>query len=168
MNETLHEAVCGSPLGSLLLRASAHGIAEIVYRHEAADGGDGAAAQTPNKILRACMHQLDEYFAGTRRTFDVPLDLQGTLFQQNVWRALLLIPCGATWSYGRVAQQVGRPTAVRAVGGANHNNPVPIIVPCHRVIGGSGKLTGYASGLWRKQWLLEHEAKMTAEEVFSQ
>ncbi|MDR1965131.1 MAG: methylated-DNA--[protein]-cysteine S-methyltransferase, partial [Synergistaceae bacterium] len=96
---------------------------------------------------------------GGRRAFDVPLDLKGTDFQMSVWRALLLIPYGRTSSYGSIASALGRPKAVRAVGGANHRNPVSIIVPCHRVIGHDGGLTGYGGGLWRKQWLLDHESK---------
>ena len=89
----------------------------------------------------------------------MPLDLKGTPFQLSAWRALLQIPYGATSSYGGVAAAIGRPKAVRAVGGANHNNPVSLIVPCHRVIGSDGSLTGYGGGLHRKRWLLDHEAK---------
>jgi methylated-DNA-[protein]-cysteine S-methyltransferase len=101
---------------------------------------------------------LDEYFGGGRSSFDIPLDISGTPFQMSVWRALLLIPYGTTWSYGRLAAQIGRPKASRAVGGANHNNPVSIIVPCHRVIGSNGSMTGYGGGIWRKEWLLAHES----------
>jgi methylated-DNA-[protein]-cysteine S-methyltransferase len=121
--------------------------------------GDGPS----NKFLRECVAQLDEYFDRRRTSFDIPLDLNGTPFQRAVWRALLLIPYGSTWSYGKLASQIGRPNASRAVGGANHRNPVSIIVPCHRVIGGDGSLTGYGGGLWRKEWLLLHEANFKAD-----
>ncbi|MGB8699457.1 MAG: methylated-DNA--[protein]-cysteine S-methyltransferase, partial [Thermosynechococcaceae cyanobacterium] len=101
--------------------------------------------------------QLTAYFAGTLTEFDVPLQMQGTVFQQHVWEALKSIPYGATLSYGELAQQIGQPKASRAVGLANGRNPVSIIVPCHRVIGANGKLTGYGGGIERKQWLLNHE-----------
>jgi methylated-DNA-[protein]-cysteine S-methyltransferase len=105
--------------------------------------------------------QLDEYFAGTRREFDLPLTAEGTAFQQSVWAGLLRIPCGVTRSYGQLAEEIGNPKAVRAVGLANGRNPISIIVPCHRVIGANGTLTGYGGGLKAKSWLLEHEMRMT-------
>lgn len=101
--------------------------------------------------------QLTAYFAGTLIEFDLPLQLQGTLFQHRVWEVLKTIPYGTTISYGELAQQIGQPHASRAVGLANGRNPVSIIVPCHRVIGANGKLTGYGGGIERKQWLLNHE-----------
>jgi methylated-DNA-[protein]-cysteine S-methyltransferase len=101
--------------------------------------------------------QLTAYFAGTLTAFDLPLQMQGTLFQQQVWAALKTIPYGTTKSYGELAQQIGQPKAARAVGLANGQNPVSIVVPCHRVIGANGKLTGYGGGIERKQWLLNHE-----------
>ena len=101
--------------------------------------------------------QLDEYFAGTRREFTLPLDLQGTPFQAAVWQGLRAIPYGATRSYAQQAERLGVPTAVRAVARANGMNRVSIVVPCHRVIGSDGGLTGYGGGLERKQWLLHHE-----------
>jgi methylated-DNA-[protein]-cysteine S-methyltransferase len=103
------------------------------------------------------VEQLEAYFAGSRSTFDVALDLQGTEFQRSVWAGLLEIPYGETISYGELARRVGRPGASRAVGLANGRNPVAIIVPCHRVIGANGTLTGYGGGLDRKVWLLDHE-----------
>ncbi len=108
------------------------------------------------------MRQLQEYLAGERRTFDVTLAPAGTPFQQRVWEALLTIPYGETISYGEQARRIGQPTASRAVGGANGRNPISIIVPCHRVIGASGKLTGYAGGVDRKDWLLAHERAVLA------
>jgi len=102
--------------------------------------------------------QLEEYFAGDRREFDLPLHPTGTPFQQRVWRALCGIPFGETASYSETAIAIGTPTAVRAVGHANGQNPIPIIVPCHRVVGANGSLTGYGGGLDAKRWLLSHEA----------
>jgi methylated-DNA-[protein]-cysteine S-methyltransferase len=101
--------------------------------------------------------QLAEYFAGERREFDVPMQLAGTAFQRRVWEELVRIPYGTTITYAELARRVGRPTAVRAVGAANGRNPISILVPCHRVIGADGKLTGYGGGVERKQWLLELE-----------
>lgn len=111
--------------------------------------------ETP--LLRQTADQLDEYFQGSRRVFDVPLSPQGTEFERTVWKALQAIPYGETRSYGDIARRIGRPSACRAVGQANNRNPVGIIIPCHRVIGADGKLTGYASGLTIKQYLLELE-----------
>lgn len=108
-------------------------------------------------LLRQTAAQLDEYFHGSRRAFDVPLSPQGTEFEQTVWKALQTIPYGETRSYGAIARQIGRPSACRAVGQANNRNPISIIIPCHRVIGANGKLTGYANGLTAKQYLLELE-----------
>jgi methylated-DNA-[protein]-cysteine S-methyltransferase len=143
-----------SPIGNILMRANETGLTELVFT----DDADPSPRRAGSDHLNACAVQLDEYFNGNRTNFDVPIDLRGTPFQMSVWRALLLIPYGSTWSYGRLAAQVGRPKASRAVGGANHNNPVSIIIPCHRVIGSDGKLTGYGGGLWRKEWLLGHES----------
>src|SRR5262249_16865741 len=110
-------------------------------------------------ILNRAVDQLTDYFAGKRWSFDLPLDLQGTDFQIRVWRALLEVPYGETRSYGQIAQSIGAPNAVRAVGAANGANPIAIIGPCHRIIGSSGKLTGYGGGLPVKKMLLELEAK---------
>jgi len=119
------------------------------------------AVTRSSPVLKATARQLDEYFAGTRRIFDLPLAPHGTAFQQLVWRALLKIPFGATCSYGDIARTIRRPAASRAVGAANGKNPIAIIVPCHRVIGSSGDLTGYGGGLPIKRWLLQHEARYT-------
>jgi methylated-DNA-[protein]-cysteine S-methyltransferase len=133
--------------------------------------GDGAAlsaisfAPAPGHWTRddarlgAARRQLEQYFAGRRTTFDLPLALDGTPFQKRVWRALLAIPYGATASYGEIARAIGAPGAARAVGGANHVNPIPIIVPCHRVIGADGSLTGYGGGEHRKRHLLDLERR---------
>ncbi|NSW90709.1 MAG: methylated-DNA--[protein]-cysteine S-methyltransferase [Firmicutes bacterium] len=104
-----------------------------------------------------CIKQLHEYFAGKRKNFTLDIKLNGTDFQKKVWSALTEIPYGETVSYGKIAEKIGNKKAARAVGNANNRNPISIIVPCHRVIGSDGNLTGYGGGLWRKKWLLEHE-----------
>lgn len=114
-----------------------------------------------NEIIGLAEQQLEQYFSGERRRFDIPLELAGTPFQETVWRALLEIPYGATESYAELARRIGRPTAVRAVARSNGDNRIPIIIPCHRVIGADGRLTGYGGGLWRKQRLLELESGET-------
>ncbi len=113
------------------------------------DAGAGPLPET--------LRQLRDYFQGTRREFDLPLRLHGTAFQRRVWDALTEIPYGATWSYGELARRIDNPNASRAVGLANGRNPISIVVPCHRVIGADGSLTGYGGGLERKRWLLAHE-----------
>ena len=110
--------------------------------------------------MTECLRQLEEYFKGRRQKFDVPLLLEGTDFQKAVWRQLKKIPYGQTASYGDVARAIGRPRAFRAVGNANNKNPVPLIIPCHRVIGSDGKLVGFGGGIWCKQWLLDHESSL--------
>ena len=112
-------------------------------------------------VLRDLQQQLNAYFAGQLRDFEIPLDPQGTDFQRSVWEGLRAIPYGQSVSYGVLAERVGRPTAARAVGAANGRNPIPIVIPCHRVIGSSGRLTGFGGGLATKQALLELEAGQT-------
>jgi methylated-DNA-[protein]-cysteine S-methyltransferase len=107
-------------------------------------------------LARAAL-QLNEYFAGQRTTFDLPLEAMGSVFEHRVWKALRSIPYGTTTSYGDLAKRLGDPSATRAVGSANGKNPIPIIIPCHRVVGANGDLTGFGGGLDRKRWLLEHE-----------
>ena len=110
-------------------------------------------------LMEECVRQLRAYFAGQLTVFDLPLRMEGTAFRMKVWQALQRIPYGETRSYGQLAAMIGQPSASRAVGGANHHNPISIIVPCHRVIGADGALTGYGGGLDMKEWLLEHERK---------
>ena len=117
----------------------------------------GRGAVGANVVLQSTQAQLREYFAGARRTFDVPLEYAGTAFQQQVWAALLTIPFGRTWSYLDVAERIGDPGATRAVGMANNANPIAILIPCHRVINAGGELGGYGGGLWRKRMLLDLE-----------
>jgi methylated-DNA-[protein]-cysteine S-methyltransferase len=152
-----------SPLGELRLVASPAGLAGVWFvlrqRHEPTpDALTSWPAVTAHPLLDAAASQLKDYFQGHRQRFELPLDLQqGTPFQQSVWRALLDIPSGETTSYGTLAARIGRPQAVRAVGAAVGRNPLGIVVPCHRVVGASGSLTGYAGGLDRKQALLQLE-----------
>lgn len=149
--------VVDSPIGPLTLVAvngSLTGLYMDQQRHRPRGDPFGEPDATP---LTKVIIQLDEYFAGQRTEFDVPLTPAGTPFQRTVWAALREIPYGATVSYGHLAERIGRPTAVRAVGLANGKNPISIIVPCHRVVGSTGDLTGYGGGLQRKQHLLELE-----------
>ena len=148
-----------SPLGRLLLAASDQGLRGIYFEeHRHFKGIQDWRHDPTHAVLKQTVQQLQEFFADARTEFDLPLDLQGTTFQQAVWQQLLAIPFGSTVSYGQHAQRVGRPTAARAVGAAIGRNPVSIVVPCHRVLGGNGAHTGYAGGLERKRALLEFEA----------
>jgi methylated-DNA-[protein]-cysteine S-methyltransferase len=155
--DTTSFTVLESPVGELLAcadEASAITGLHFVDRSTAAPQSGWAADERPFAELR---RQLDAYFTGELRDFDLDLAPSGTPFQLQVWRALCAIPYGETASYGEVAAAVGQPGAARAVGGANNRNPIAIVVPCHRVIGAGGSLTGYGGGLDRKQWLLELE-----------
>ena len=156
-------AVLPSPTGDLTLIASDAGLAAILWndsdrlqaryapRHDAPD----------HPVIATAITQLSEYFAGTRTTFDLPLDPTGTAFQRAVWAQLLTIPYGETRSYADIARAIGRPTATRAVGAANGQNPISIITPCHRVIGSSGAMTGFGGGLPNKIRLLDLEARVS-------
>lgn len=144
-----------SPLGPLKLVASDKGLAAILWQNEKSGVLKSVPVEDPDHpVLVETERQLRAYFAGELRQFSLPLDLQGTAFQQSVWQALLTIPFGETRSYAEIARQIGRPKAVRAVGAANGQNPISIVAPCHRVIGSNGTLTGYAGGLAAKQHLL--------------
>ncbi len=144
-----------SPLGPLRLVARAEALAGVYLPDQRVP--DVGVVDRPASVLASAAVQLAEYFAGERQDFDLALGTAGTNFQQLVWRALTRIPFGETWSYGQLARVIGRPSAGRAVGTANSKNPLAIIVPCHRVIGASGDLTGYAGGMPAKRWLLDHE-----------
>ena len=157
-----------SPVGELVLAASGAALTGVYFptsRHEpppteragwVADDGGGPEGE----LLARTREQLAEYFARTRTTFDLPLDAPGTAFQRRVWEALRTIPYGTTPSYSELARRLGDLRATRAVGAANGRNPIPIIVPCHRVVGANGALTGFGGGLDRKRWLLEHEGAL--------
>ncbi len=147
-----------SPIGELLITASDSGLTGVWFpgTGEVAAPPDDGRGPASAVLARTC-EQLAEYFAGRRTTFDIPLDPLGTAFQRRVWDALRAIPYGATLSYSDLARRLGDVRATRAVGAANGRNPIPIIVPCHRVVGANGALTGFGGGLDRKRWLLEHE-----------
>lgn len=151
--------IIASPVGALTLVASDKGLVAILWENDDPDRVRlGKLVEQPeNPILAEAEKQLGAYFAGALKAFDLPLDFAGTPFQKSVWRALLTIPFGETRSYGEIARQIGRPTAFRAVGAANGRNPISIVAPCHRVIGSTGKLTGFAGGLAAKQRLLDLE-----------
>lgn len=155
---TTHFTTMPSPVGELTLTASAEGLTGVWFdtdRHQ----HDRSDWQRDDALFAAARCQLEEYFAGQRHGFDLKLAAVGTAFQQQVWAALCAIPYGETRSYREQARSIQNEKAVRAVGLANGKNPIGIIVPCHRVIGASGSLTGYAGGLDRKRWLLAHEAR---------
>jgi methylated-DNA-[protein]-cysteine S-methyltransferase len=158
-----------SPIGRLLLRSDGVALTGLYMDAcgqplpEVSATGSGCWTHAPDGgPLPQTVRQLEEYFAGTRREFDLPLRLEGTAFQQRVWRVLAEIPYGVTWSYGELARRIDNPNASRAVGLANGRNPISILVPCHRVIGADGSLTGYGGGLERKRWLLAHEGWLLA------
>ena len=150
-----------SPVGKLKLVAGPAGLAAILWENDREDRVPLGAMteQSDHPVLVETKRQLDDYFAGTRTQFDLPLDFRGTDFQKSVWAALLTIPAGETRSYAQIATQIGRPSACRAVGAANGKNPISIVAPCHRVIGSDGSLTGFAGGLEGKKFLLELEAR---------
>ena len=160
----LHSTTHVTPVGELMLVASDRGLRAVTWP---SDHGrirlTGRPRRNPeHPWLQTAIRQLDEYFAGTRISFDVPLDVEGTRFQLAAWRALSAITFGTTVSYGHQARQLGIPTAARALGAANRANPVCVIVPCHRVIGADGSLTGFAGGLERKRFLIDHEVAVLA------
>lgn len=158
----LHRTTIDSPVGELGLVATSTTLVAVLWPEErdgrvrfAVEPADGT-----NEILAQTAGQLGEYFDGDRRVFDLPLELRGTEFQQEVWQSLADIPYGETSTYGKQAATIGRPRAIRAVGSANGRNPLSIVLPCHRIVGADGKLTGFAGGLDTKRWLLDHESRV--------
>ena len=156
----VHEKSVSTPVGYVVVQCSERGLSGVLLNPSArksagfeANGHNAAALRWVNQAAR----ELEEYFDGKRQSFDIPLDVEGTPFQKKVWQALCTIPYGETRSYGDIARQVGCPRGARAVGMANHDNPVAIIVPCHRVIATGGGLGGYGGGLQMKSYLLWHE-----------
>ena len=148
-----------SPLGPLRLLADDRGLRGLYYQdHKNVPNLDSNADEN-HPVLSETRRQLEQYFAGQRQDFELPLSLQGTPFMLEVWEALGKIPFGTKVTYGQLAESIGRPKASRAVGRANGLNPVSIVLPCHRVVGSNGKLTGYAGGLGNKDWLLQHESE---------
>lgn len=149
----MHTGYLSSPLGTLRLQCTDSALTEIHFMDTAVESGDD------HPLLRETMAQLTAYFDGRLQQFDLPILPEGTTFQKKVWELLVAIPFGKTLSYQTLSLQYGDVKAIRAVAAANGRNPLAILVPCHRVIGTNRSLTGYAGGLWRKQWLLQHEAR---------
>ncbi|MEO9025411.1 MAG: methylated-DNA--[protein]-cysteine S-methyltransferase [Solirubrobacteraceae bacterium] len=156
-----HWTICESPIGPLTLFGGPSSLRAIHFPGRAGVLEEGSR---DDAALAGAVAQLQEYFAGTRQRFELALDLRGTQFQQSVWSELLAIPFGATTTYGTIADRLGRRDRVRAVGAAVGRTPVPIIVPCHRVLGAGGELTGYGGGLQRKQALLDLESAVSGGE----
>jgi len=152
--ENIYRAYFKSKIGLLEITGTQKEILSVNFVSK-----KGPAGATLSPALKTCLRQLDEYFRGKRRKFSIRLGLHGTAFQKRVWGELLKVGYGKTASYRDIAIAAGRPKAVRAVGNTNRLNPVSIIVPCHRIIGSDGNLVGYGGGLWRKEWLLEHEQR---------
>lgn len=152
MGRTIHYGYVDSSIGTVEIGVSAQSVTILEFVDHPRQ-----TATHESQVLHKAMEQVKAYFEGRLKVFDLPLDMAGTPFQQSVWQALLDIPFGRTASYQQIADAVGNPKAVRAVGAANGQNPVSIIVPCHRIIGKNGSLTGYGGGIWRKEWLLRHE-----------
>jgi len=157
----MESCIIKSPLGFTKIIGNVDGVSSIIVLNTEEKTTDIIPLE-----LEDCVIQLKEYFDGKRKQFDLKLNPQGTDFQKTVWDALLTIPCGKTVSYLQLSKQLGDVKAIRAVANANGKNPLWIVVPCHRVIGSNGSLTGYASGLYRKQWLLEHESPYKQQSLF--
>lgn len=157
MSDTFH-TYYHSPVGLLKISGTEDYISEVTF-HDTSQKAEGRKKNLPPMLIN-CVEQLIQYFNGQRRQFELPLNQPGTNFQQGVWSELVQIPFGKTISYLELARRIGDTKATRAVANANGKNNIAIIVPCHRVIGSNRELIGYAGGLWRKKWLLEHEAKV--------
>ena len=147
-----YQALIDSPLGPLLLKANEDALTDICF------DGELVGEEHLNQILRKTILQLNEYFDGNRKRFDIALEPDGTEFQKNVWEHLQTIPFGKRISYTQLSRQMDNVLAIRAIASANGKNPIPIIIPCHRVVGSKGELVGFSGGLWRKQFLLELES----------
>jgi methylated-DNA-[protein]-cysteine S-methyltransferase len=166
MRETAYWTSFSTPLGEALIAATDQGVCRLTLPKEKPERffdwlkGIFDVEKKEHPIALQAIQQLDEYWAGKRSVFDVPLDLRGTAFQKQVWHELLAIPYGITTNYGTLAKKLGDPKASQAVGAANGKNPIFLIVPCHRVIGANGNLTGYAGGLDTKHFLLQHEGAL--------
>ena len=154
----IYTLYCSSPLGFIEIKGTESAIVSASFMER-----EGVSSEIIPDVLQQCKKELDEYFNSERKDFDVALAPAGTAFQQKVWGELLKIGFGNTASYMAVAKKLNNPGAVRAVGLANGKNPIGVIIPCHRIIGEDGSLTGYAGGLWRKKWLLEHEGKISGK-----
>lgn len=150
-----------SPLGIIKINIARSYVTELLYINNESEIKTEATelSDEEKKVLDKCINQFDEYFSGNRKTFDLPVKQEGTVFQQKVWNELIKIPFGKTISYLKLAQQLGDVKSIRAAASANGRNKLNIVVPCHRVIGSDGSLVGYGGGLSRKKWLLDHENK---------
>lgn len=172
VNDTIYVDELDTPVGKLRLIADETGLRDILFEHERHPKKMPAHAvrlshPQQSTVIAATRSQLAEYFAGIRKTFDLPLRPIGTAFQQAVWDELRNIPFGITISYGELARRINNPAAVRAVGAANGRNPLPIVVPCHRVIGSNGSLTGFGGGLPIKEFLLTLEGCLGRDDLFA-
>ncbi|MBQ8597734.1 MAG: methylated-DNA--[Lachnospiraceae bacterium] len=152
-----HKCYMKTPVGVLCIEEEDDAITALYLDKCSEITKDSAEAEPETELLKKAVCELSEYFRGKRKEFDLPLMPQGTEFQKRVWEALRTIPCGETRSYGEIAAQIGNPKACRAVGGANHKNPILILIPCHRVVGADGSLTGFACGTEAKEYLLKLE-----------
>ena len=150
-----------SPIGQIKLTANESSVNSILFVFDDTEMEE----ENINDVLTQCKMELSEYFSGKRKEFEVPISQAGTSFQQRVWNELVKIPYGKTVSYNFIAESLGDKKSIRAVGASNGKNQISIIVPCHRVIGSDGSLTGYAGGLWRKKWLLNHEKEFSGGEI---
>jgi len=157
-----YNAYLKTPMGTAVISADDIGITGISITQEQ----EFSIAQNPPRFLQETIIQLTEYFEGGRTTFDLTLNPSGTDFQKKVWNELLNIPFGKTTTYLDIAKRLGDPKCIRAAASANGKNPLWIVIPCHRVIGSDGSLTGYAGGLWRKKWLLDHENPVKQQSLF--
>ncbi len=157
----MESCIIKSPLGYTKILGDEDGISSVTVLNS-----DEKETDIIPLELEDCVFQLKEYFEGTRKTFDLKLNPEGTTFQKNVWEVLLTIPYGKTLSYLELSKRIGDVKAIRAVANANSKNPIWILIPCHRVIGSDGSLTGYAGGLHRKQWLLDHESPYKQQSLF--
>ncbi len=157
----MEKLVINSPLGYVILEGDENGISKISVTSEAL-----VLSEDIPRVFMEAVSQLNDYFDGKRKDFDFKMNPQGTDFQKKVWNELLKIPFGKTASYQEITNRLGDPKAIRAVANANSKNPLWIVVPCHRIIGSDGSLTGYAGGLWRKKWLLEHENPVKQQSLF--
>lgn len=155
LSSEMEELEYDSPIGTIRIAASQLGIRSIRFVDDTQN--PLVITNVGNPHLTLIAKELTAYFDGNLQTFSCEIDPEGTAFQKRVWSRLAEIPFGTTKSYGQIAQEIGQPTASRAVGGANNRNPIPIVIPCHRVIGSGNSLVGFACGIWRKQWMLEHE-----------
>ena len=158
-----------TPIGFLKISGNIHGISSIIFIEDINKLEQFKNIKSPFDVplcLKVCVDQLKEYFNGKRTKFSILLNPKGTPFQKSVWKELTTIPFGKTTSYLSQSNSLGKPKAIRAVASANGKNPICIVIPCHRVIGSDGSLTGYAAGVWRKKWLLDHENPLKQQSLF--